>query len=233
MALGSSAPCILGNHDLHFLAVTAGVRKPGRLDTLQAILQAPDQTALRDWLRFQPLARLLSTPEETFLLVHAGMLPQWSAAQTLALAGEVQTHLQTPNFDDCRDWLATMYGNEPAAWADDLQGADRLRVVVNALTRLRFCTADGRMEFASKEGVGAAPDGFMPWFAVPGRASADVCVAFGHWSTLGHISRPNLLALDTGCVWGGCLSAMRVDGGRRELLQVDCQGLAGVLSPQT
>ena len=224
---------VLGNHDLHLLAVAAGVRPSGKLDTLGAILQAPDRAAMLDWLRFQPLARLLSTPEETFLLVHAGMLPQWSAAQTLALAGEVQTHLQTPNFDDCRDWLATMYGNEPAAWADDLQGADRLRVVVNALTRLRFCTADGRMEFASKEGAGAAPDGFMPWFAVPGRASAEVCVAFGHWSTLGHISRPNVLALDTGCVWGGCLSAMRVDGGRRELLQVDCQGLAGVLSPQT
>ncbi len=108
---------------------------------------------------------------------------------------------------------------------------ERLRVVVNALTRMRFCTADGVMEFASKEGAGAAPAGFMPWFEVPGRASADVCVAFGHWSTLGHISRPNLLALDTGCIWGGCLSAMRVDGGRRELLQIDCHDLPGSLQP--
>ena len=231
MALGDSAPCILGNHDLHFLAVAAGVRSAGKHDTLASLLSAPETDALRDWLRFQPLARQLNTPEETFLLVHAGVLPQWSAAQTLALAGEVQSHLQAPDFGDCRDWLATMYGNEPAAWRDDLQGAERLRVVVNALTRMRFCTADGVMEFASKEGAGAAPAGFMPWFEVPGRASADVCVAFGHWSTLGHISRPNLLALDTGCIWGGCLSAMRVDGGRRELLQIDCHDLPGSLQP--
>lgn len=229
MALGGSAPCILGNHDLHLLAVAAGVRKPGRLDTLQGILQAPDQVALQDWLRFQPLARSLHHAGQNYLLVHAGVLPQWSAAQTLALAGEVQARLQAPDY---RDWLATMYGNEPAAWADDLQGENRLRVVVNALTRLRFCTATGVMEFASKEGTGAALDGFMPWFEVPGRASAAVCVAFGHWSTLGHINRPDLLALDTGCVWGGCLSAVRIDGGRRELLQVDCHDLAGVLDPQ-
>ncbi len=241
MALGSSAPCILGNHDLHLLAVAAGVRHAGRMDTLQGILQAPDKNALLDWLRHQPLARSLYAAGQDYLLVHAGVLPQWSAAQTLALAAEVEQALQGPDY---RDWLATMYGNEPAVWSDDLQGADRLRVIVNALTRLRFCTADGRMEFASKEGAGAAPDGFMPWFAVDGRASAQVCVAFGHWSTLGHINRPNLLALDTGCVWGGCLSAVRIDGAidggvgganhaqARTLLQVSCQDLVGVLKPQ-
>jgi bis(5'-nucleosyl)-tetraphosphatase (symmetrical) len=229
MALGGSAPCILGNHDLHLLAVAAGVRKPSRLDTLQAVLQAPDKDALLDWLRFQPLARSVNTGGQDYLLVHAGVLPQWSAAQTLALAAEVAQRLRAADY---RDWLATMYGNEPAAWSDDLQGAARLRVIVNALTRLRFCTAAGRMDFDSKEGAGAAPAGFMPWFEVESRASVDTCVAFGHWSTLGHIHRPNVIALDTGCVWGGCLSAMRIDGGRRELTQVHCHDLPGVLSPQ-
>lgn len=232
MALGSSAPCILGNHDLHLLAAAAGVRPPSKLDTLEAILQAPDRSAMLDWLRFQPLARSFAAGGQDYLLVHAGVLPQWTVVQTLALAGEVQSRLQAPDY---QDWLATMYGNEPDAWQDDLQGAERLRVIVNALTRLRFCTAEGVMDFASKEAAGAAPDGFMPWFAVPDRATAAVCVAFGHWSTLGHINHPNLLALDTGCVWGGCLSAMRIDGTQnghqRELLQIACRDLPGVLSP--
>ena len=232
MVLGSSAPCILGNHDLHLLAVAAGVRPSGKLDTLGAILQAPDRAAMLDWLRFQPLARSLQDGGQDYLLVHAGVLPQWTAAQTLALAGEVQSRLQAPDY---QDWLATMYGNQPDAWGDDLQGAERLRVIVNALTRLRFCTEDGRMDFASKEAAGAAPEGFMPWFEVPNRATANVCVAFGHWSTLGHINRPNVIALDTGCVWGGCLSAMRIDGAhyaqQRELQQVHCGDLPGVRSP--
>jgi bis(5'-nucleosyl)-tetraphosphatase (symmetrical) len=116
-----------------------------------------------------------------------------------------------------------MYGNEPAAWSNKLQGSERLRVIINALTRLRFCTVQGEMEFATKEGAGAAPEGYLPWFDVPSRATANTPVAFGHWSTLGLINRPNLIALDTGCVWGGCLSAMRVDGGRRELVQVQCE----------
>ena len=232
MALGSSAPCILGNHDLHLLAVAAGVRPSGKLDTLGAILQAPDRAAMLDWLRFQPLARSFAAGGRDYLLVHAGVLPQWTAAQTLALAGEVQSRLQAPDY---RDWLGSMYGNQPDAWREDLQGAERLRVIINALTRLRFCTEDGRMDFASKEAAGAAPEGFMPWFEVPNRATANVCVAFGHWSTLGHINRPNVLALDTGCVWGGCLSAMRIDGAhyaqQRELQQVHCGDLPGVRSP--
>ncbi len=232
MALGSSAPCILGNHDLHLLAVAHGVRRPSKLDTLGDILQAPDSAVLQDWLRFQPLAIGLQEAGQEYLLVHAGVLPSWTAAQTLALAAEVQSRLQAPDY---AVWLATMYGNEPDHWQDDWQGEARLRVIVNALTRLRFCTAEGRMDFASKEGAGAAPEGFMPWFDVPERASRDVCVAFGHWSTLGHINREHVIALDTGCVWGGCLSALRIDGARtaaqRELIQIDCSAMPGVRKP--
>jgi bis(5'-nucleosyl)-tetraphosphatase (symmetrical) len=214
-ALGGAAQCLLGNHDLHLLAVAAGVRPQHRSDTLQPLLEAPDRERLLQWLRQQHLA----LQAEGWLCVHAGVLPAWSAAQTLALAGEVQAVLRGP---DLAAFLPRMYGNEPDAWHDALTGDARLRVIINALTRLRFCTAEGRMDFKTKEGADAAPPGLLPWFDVPGRASAGAPIAFGHWSTLGLIDRPDLLALDTGCVWGGCLSAARVDGGRREILQVRC-----------
>lgn len=213
--LGAAAQCLLGNHDLHALAVAAGVRPPQRSDTLQPLLAAPDAPGLLHWLRLQPLA----LQAEGWLCVHAGVLPPWTAAQTLALAAEVQAQLRGPGL---ADFLTQMYGNTPAQWQDDLQGAERLRVIVNALTRLRFCTAEGVMDFKTKEGAGGAPAGHLPWFEVPGRQTADTPVAFGHWSTLGLINRPELLALDTGCVWGGHLTAARVDGGRREILQVRC-----------
>ncbi len=219
-ALGDAAQCLLGNHDLHALAVACGVRPAHRSDTLAELLAAPDAAQLLDWLRHRPLALLHSeSAQRDLLMVHAGVLPQWSAAQTLACAQELEAALRAANYTD---FLQSMYGNLPAQWSDGLQGTDRLRVIVNALTRLRFCCAQGEMEFASKEGAGAAPVGYLPWFEVPDRHTAQVTVAFGHWSTLGLINRPDLIALDTGCVWGGCLSAMRVDGGRRELLQVRC-----------
>jgi bis(5'-nucleosyl)-tetraphosphatase (symmetrical) len=216
MRMGHAAQCVLGNHDLHLLAVAAGTGRLKPMDTLDGILHASDRPALLDWLRHQRMALW----DHGVLMVHAGVLPSWSVAQTLALAGEVEAVLRGP---DLSDFLHQMYGNEPAAWRDDLTGAARLRVVVNALTRLRFCSADGVMEFASKEGAGAAPAGFMPWFDVPGRRTANVTVAFGHWSTLGPLQRPDVWALDTGCVWGGCLSAMRLaPDGQRELIQVKC-----------
>jgi bis(5'-nucleosyl)-tetraphosphatase (symmetrical) len=220
-ALGDAAQCLLGNHDLHALAVAAGVRPAHRSDTLAELLAAPDAPQLLDWLRHRPLALLHSEGAQTdLLMVHAGVLPQWSAAQTLACAQELADALRGANYPE---FLQTMYGNRPAQWSESLQGAGRLRAIVNALTRLRFCTAEGEMEFATKEGAGAAPAGYLPWFDVPGRLSGKVTVAFGHWSTLGLINRPGLIAMDTGCVWGGCLSAMRVDGGRRELLQMQCE----------
>ncbi len=211
--LGDRARTVLGNHDLHLLAISQGVRAQGRSDTIDDILNAPDRDELLDWLRRQPLALIA----DGHLVVHAGVLPQWSAAQVIALSAEVEAKLQS---DDWRDFLHAMYGNQPAQWDEDLQGADRLRCIVNALTRLRFCTAEGKMEFASKEGPGQTPAGYLPWFDVPGRRTADDPVVFGHWSTLGLVQREHLIGLDSGCVWGGKLSAMRLRD--RLLLQVDC-----------
>jgi bis(5'-nucleosyl)-tetraphosphatase (symmetrical) len=214
-ALGDAAVSLLGNHDLHLLAVAHGARRARKGDTLADILDAPDAAAHIDWLRHQRLAHL----ESGWLCVHAGVVPQWSTTQALALAAEVQDVLRGP---DLRDWLPQMYGDEPARWSDHLQGDARLRFVVNALTRLRFCTADGTLDLKTKDGAGAAPAGHWAWFDVPGRATSQQAMAFGHWSTLGLVNRPLLLATDTGCVWGGSLTAVRVDGGRRDVLQVPC-----------
>jgi bis(5'-nucleosyl)-tetraphosphatase (symmetrical) len=220
MGYGDSARCLLGNHDLHLLAVAHGVRPAHRSDTLDGILQAPDRPALLAWLRQQRMAMLESFGGEDILMVHAGVLPSWTAAQTMALAGEVQAMLRGP---DLEEFLQQMYGNQPARWEDSITGMARLRVIVNALTRLRFCTPQGQMEFETKEGAHAAPQGFVPWFDAPGRQTADVTVAFGHWSTLGWLEHRHLLALDTGCVWGGHLSAVRLGGsGSHELIQVSC-----------
>ena len=223
MRLDESAKCLLGNHDLHLLAVAHGVRKPGKSDTLNEILQAPDRADMLHWLAQQPLAIVKKVANQHYLIVHAGVLPQWTAAQTLALAGEVEAVLRSPNLGD---FLHQMYGNAPTAWRDDLQGAARLRVIVNALTRIRFCTPEGNMEFEAK-GLRAmdAPAGFVPWFDAPNRQTANVTVAFGHWSTLGWLDRPDLLSLDSGCVWGGSLSALRLEGHNlpQTLFQVKCE----------
>jgi bis(5'-nucleosyl)-tetraphosphatase (symmetrical) len=172
-------------------------------------LEAPDREVMLDWLRHQRMARLEPIEGHEVLMVHAGVLPAWSASKTIALAGEVEAVLQSPEIGD---FLHEMYGDEPSCWNDDLTGNARLRVVVNALTRLRFCTAQGEMEFAAKESAASAPAGFMPWFEVPQRQTRHITVAFGHWSTLGWLNRADVLSLDTGCVWGGCLSALRVGG---------------------
>jgi bis(5'-nucleosyl)-tetraphosphatase (symmetrical) len=221
MGYGASAQCLLGNHDLHLLAASVGARKPSRKDTLANVLEAPDREAMLAWLRCQRMAILLEHQAQPCLLVHAGVLPSWTATQTIALSSEVEALLRGP---DLNDFLHQMYANQPDAWDEQLRGTDRLRLIVNALTRLRFCTAQGVMEFETTDGAHAAPAGYMPWFDVPGRQTANVTVAFGHWSTLGWLDRPDVLALDSGCVWGGCLSALKLgaDSASHELIQVKC-----------
>jgi len=222
MRWGDAAQAVLGNHDLHLLASAYGVRQPTRRDTLQDVLQASDREGMLDWLRHQPMARSWSDHKgQRVLMVHAGVQPHWSLDHTLALAQEVHEVLQGPHLPD---FLHVMYGNTPDHWDENLTGSDRLRVVINTLTRMRFCTADGAMDFASSESAEHAPEGLMPWFACPDRKTAGDVVAFGHWSTLGLINQPHLMALDTGCVWGRQLSAVRVDHDlqERQLVQIDC-----------
>ena len=213
--LGASATCLLGNHDLHLLAVASGVRSAHRDDTVIDILDSPERAAWVDWLRQHRLA----VYEQGWLMVHAGVVPQWDLATTLALAGEVEQHLRS---NDMRGFLNVMYGNQPARWDPSLAGNERLRFTVNVLTRIRFVLPDGTLELAAKEGAAGAPAGHLPWFEAPDRKTQGQPIAFGHWSTLGLVNRADLLALDTGCVWGGKLSAARIDGGRRDVVQVAC-----------
>ena len=214
MASGGLIDSVLGNHDLHMLAVAYGIRPEHKSDTLAEILHAPDREELIDWVRRRPLAIRI----ENHLLVHAGLLPQWSLQQAMLLAGEVEQMLRGAQV---AEFLAEMYGNEPARWSEDLRGADRLRCIINAMTRLRFCTLDGVMDFKMKESGTADPStGLMPWFEVPGRRSANSTVVFGHWSALGLTLTPNLIGLDSGCVWGGQLTAVCLED--RSVLQVQC-----------
>ena len=208
MRLEGAARCVLGNHDLHLLAASCGARALHPRDTLQDVLDAPDAAVMLDWLRRQPLALAQQHGAHTLLMVHAGVLPSWDATQTIALTAELTGVLAGSDYTAL---MHRMYGNQPDRWTDGLTGWDRWRVIINALTRLRFCTADGRMEFDSKEGASAAPVGYMPWFDVPSRASGNAIVAFGHWSTLGWLDRADIVALDTGCVWGGALTAVEID----------------------
>lgn len=218
MALEGSAHCLLGNHDLSLLAVAHGLRAPHRDDTMDSVLLAPDRDALLAWLRRRPMA----IRAHGWLMVHGGVLPQWDADQVLQLAAEVEAVLRGAGLVA---FLAGMYGNEPARWNDSLQGADRLRIIVNALTRLRFCTPDGVMNLKASGGLDAAPPGFLPWFDLPLRKTAGVPIAFGHWSALGYLQRPDILSLDTGCVWGGCLSALRLGDASagQDLIQEKCE----------
>lgn len=212
---GDSATCLLGNHDLNLLAVAQGVRKPHKGDTIDEVLGAPDRAEWLDWLR----QRRMAVFEHGWLMVHAGVVPQWDLAQTLRLAGEVEALLRS---DGLAAFLPQMYGDQPARWHDDLAGAERARLVINALTRARFVSADGTLDLVTKDGADGAPAGFFPWFEAPGRRTDGTPIAFGHWASLGLVNRPDLLALDSGCVWGRQLSAARIDGGRREIIQVDC-----------
>ena len=216
--LGDRAVTVLGNHDLHLLVVAEGIKKSRRGDTLDGILDAPDRDELLTWLRH----RKMMHAERGYAMVHAGLLPQWSIVRALGLAREVEAALRDR---DHRQFMRHMYGNEPLRWQDGLSGYDRLRVIVNTLTRLRLCSAEGLMEFSHKAAPVNLPPGFMPWYDVPGRASLDTTVICGHWAALGLVARRDMVAIDTGCVWGRSLSALRLED--RQILQCDCSAVAG------
>lgn len=213
-SLGPAAVTVLGNHDLYLMMVAEGGAKfRGKDDTLQSILDAPDRDELIAWLRQQPICHV----EDNFCMVHAGLLPQWTAGDALRLSNEVEAAL---GGDQYREFILNLWGSDPSAWSDELIGWPRLRVIVNAMTRMRFCTPDGQMEFHTKGKPENAPPGHLPWFAAPNRRSADVIMITGHWSALGLYVSPNLISLDTGCLWGGHLTAIRLED--RQLFQVSC-----------
>jgi bis(5'-nucleosyl)-tetraphosphatase (symmetrical) len=211
--LGDRAITVLGNHELHLLVVAAGYARQHRGDTLDSILHAPDSDELLAWIRQRKLFHL----DGDRALVHAGLLPQWTVAKAAALATEVEAALQG---DGRNEFLRQMYGDQPDRWSDDLQGIDRLRVVTNVLTRLRICTPDGKMEFRHKEKPDDLPPGYAPWFSIPGRRSRDTSIICGHWASLGLYMESNVISIDTGCVWGRELTAVRLEG--RQIFQTSC-----------
>jgi bis(5'-nucleosyl)-tetraphosphatase (symmetrical) len=209
--LGERAATVLGNHDLHLVTQHEGFERPRKDDTIADVLRAPDREALVDWLRTRPLMHAA----DGWAMVHAGLLPAWSIEKALSVSKEVQAALASPDY---RTFLQNMYGSTPDRWADSLRGWDRLRVIVNAMTRMRFCTPDGKMDFKAKGEV--PPPGHRPWFDL--RPAGERPIVCGHWSALGLQMRPALAAIDTGCVWGGSLTALRLED--RRLFALPCSG---------
>jgi bis(5'-nucleosyl)-tetraphosphatase (symmetrical) len=203
-ALGDAAVAVLGNHDLHLLAVASGISRTKHRDTFGDVLTAPDRDELLVWLRRRPLIH----ENGGFYLIHAGLPPQWDMNQAQNLAREAEEALQR---DQGREFLWHMYGNEPTRWDDALTGWDRLRFITNCLTRLRYCGPDGSMELRHTGRPGTQTEGLMPWFEIPGRRSLGAKIIFGHWSTLGFHASQDTWCLDTGCLWGGELTALRLD----------------------
>lgn len=217
-SLGANATVVLGNHDLHLLALYFGKSdKRKDSDTLDEVLSAPDREALLQWLLNLPLAHYESQSRD--LLIHGGLVPQWTLEQTLGLAREVQESLRR----DPASLFAEMYGNRPDQWSETLSGMDRLRFTINTLTRMRFCTADGRIDLKMKGPPSSGRAPFLPWFEHENRRTRDVRVIFGHWSALGFHKAPGIVALDTGCVWGGSLTAYDLDADRPPV-SLPCSG---------
>lgn len=217
-AMRDSVTCVLGNHDLHLLAVAHNVERLKKSDTLREIIEAPDAGDLLDWLRRQKLVHYDEARD--IAMVHAGIPPMWTLAKALKRAAEVEEAL----LDDARLplFLEGMYGNDPACWDSDLHGITRLRVITNYFTRMRFCKADGTLDLKSKEGADTAPPGYRPWFAHPSRKTCGQKIIFGHWAALeGKCNEPGLHALDTGCVWGGTMTLLNIDNGQR--ISCDCK----------
>ena len=221
-ALRDNIVVVLGNHDLHLLATAFDHRHPGKKDTLDAILDAPDAGPLLDWLRRCPL--LHHDPELNLLMVHAGLHPAWSLQTAISLAREMEAVLQGPKHID---FYRHMYGDKPHNWSDTLSGWLRYRFITNIFTRLRFCRPDGQPALNAKGPPGSQDDGYLPWYAIQGRKTADIPVIFGHWSTLPEAGKGflhNTLPLDTGCLWGGRLTAVRLDDGGYAISQINCPG---------
>jgi bis(5'-nucleosyl)-tetraphosphatase (symmetrical) len=228
-SLEKRAVCVLGNHDLHLLAVSQGNRRHYKDASLEDVLSAPDREELLDWLRHRPL--MFHSEKKGFAMVHAGLPPQWDLATAQSCAREVETALQGDGYDELMQGL---YGNESGPWRPELGGMARLRFIINCFTRMRYCTAEGTLGLKYKGPPGTQGSGYLPWFEVPGRASADTRIVCGHWSTLGFVNRQNVWSLDTGCLWGGSLTAMRVRR-RKKLVavQVSCAGHAAIRSSVT
>jgi len=223
IGFGERASVILGNHDLHLLSVVAGARTSKQGDTLDDILNAPDRDALIDWLRFRPLAHR----QDNFLMVHAGVLPQWDAATVLELAGEIEQGLRGPKW---KAFLAELFAERPSPWKPNLKGIERRRATLSALTRIRFCTVDGLMDTKAAGGLNTLLPGYYPWFDVPGRKTADLTMVYGHWAAAGLVLRDNLCGLDTGCVWGNRLTALPLyaDPAMRIPVQAECPKLTAL-----
>ena len=222
-SIRESLVCVLGNHDLHLLAAGRNIERLKKADTLREIIEAPDSAELLEWLRQQKLMHY--DEQRNVALVHAGIPPQWSLRKALKCAAEVETALRDDNL--LPPYLDGMYGNDPAKWDNDLKGVTRLRVITNYFTRMRFCTAEGKLDLKSKEGLDSAPPGYKPWFQHKERKTRDVKILFGHWAALeGKCDEPGIWALDTGCVWGGALTLMNVDSFERLSCKCDEHGHA-------
>jgi len=212
--LGDAAVLVLGNHDMHLLAASCTQKIADKKNDLNQVLLAPDREELIDWLRFRPLFHY----NDDYCLLHAGLPPQWDFEQAKKMAALAEQTLRSPDY---RSFLRQMYGNKPNVWSDDLKGMARLRYIINCFTRMRYCDASGRMDFNNNGSPGSQPKHLMPWFAVPNRKNAELCVVFGHWSTLGFYEGHNCYGIDTGCLWGGQLTALKLDKPAQRI-SIDC-----------
>ena len=217
-SLGKAAVTVLGNHDLHLLATAYKQREPRKKDSLKAIINAPDRDELIFWLRHQPLFHY----SDEYCLLHAGLPPQWDFDQTKKMAVMAENILQGTDYVE---FFKEMYGDKPNQWSDDLKGMDKIRFIVNCFTRLRFCTAEGELDFKHTSVVGSQPKHLMPWFTVPNRQTFTQTIIFGHWSALGFYHGENCYGIDTGCLWGGQLTALKLEKNNTTRYSIDCDGI--------
>jgi bis(5'-nucleosyl)-tetraphosphatase (symmetrical) len=222
-ALGDSAIAVLGNHDMHLLAAACSVPSSNTKAALKEVLAAPDRDELIDWLRHRPLFH----HNEHFCMVHAGIPPQWDFNQTKKMAQEVERALQG---SDYKSLLKAMYGDKPDIWSPILRGTPRLRFIINCFTRMRYCDAGGRLDFSFNGKPSSQPTNLMPWFAVPNRKSLDMKIIFGHWSSLGYYQGDGCYAIDTGCLWGGQLTALMLSKQPKKIC-IDCPTGEGKIKP--